>query len=244
VQEQLPKQDFGQVLHQLSNASLLAQPRLLAAFSIYQLCFASVAHLQLVDTQMGELQRPVQLGAFLALQQLHLENMAELLQTEWAMKVGKLGAVARLMAFTRVIARFAITSEACQHNGAVARSSPHFECTWCCEHPLPSRDHAVWCTCVQASNISDALVRPQAALQALSDSVADGADVCYDQDGNQQPAQQRAPLLPGPPVHPIQVCMVQCDSSAWRSSLCNIIMQAGGPAEHVTLVCAAEKRER
>lgn len=36
---------------------------------------------------MGELQRPVQLGSFLALQRLHLENMAELLQTEWAMKV-------------------------------------------------------------------------------------------------------------------------------------------------------------
>lgn len=36
---------------------------------------------------MGELQRPVQLGAFLALQRLHVENIAELLQTEWAMKV-------------------------------------------------------------------------------------------------------------------------------------------------------------
>jgi hypothetical protein len=139
VMQELPKQEFGFVLHQLSQASLLSQPRLLAAFSLYQLCFANVAHMQvcasvslpescfsvsistscvspsafgrvnsakhnpetrissvcpvcaacpqLVDTQMGELQRPVQLGAFLALQRLHLENMAELLQTEWAMKV-------------------------------------------------------------------------------------------------------------------------------------------------------------
>lgn len=84
---ELPKQDFGSVLHQLSQVSLLSQPRLLAAFSLYQMCFANICRMQLVDTQMGELQRPVQLGAFLALQRLHLENMAELLQTEWAMKV-------------------------------------------------------------------------------------------------------------------------------------------------------------
>jgi hypothetical protein len=66
---------------------MLSQPRLLAAFGLYQACFANISHLQLVDTQMGELQRPVQLGAFLALQRLHLENMAEMLQTEWVMKV-------------------------------------------------------------------------------------------------------------------------------------------------------------
>jgi hypothetical protein len=64
------------VLHQLSQVSLLSQPRLLAAFSLYQMCFANICRMQLVDTQMGELLRPV-----------HLENMAELLQTEWAMKV-------------------------------------------------------------------------------------------------------------------------------------------------------------
>lgn len=87
VVQEMPKQYFGEVLHQLSQVSLLSQPRLLAAFSLYQMCFANVCHMQLVDTQMGELQRPVQLGAFLALQRLHLENMAELLQTEWAMKV-------------------------------------------------------------------------------------------------------------------------------------------------------------
>jgi hypothetical protein len=85
--QELPRQDFGSVLHQLSQVSLLSQPRLLAAFSLYQMCFANICRMQLVDTQMGELQRPVQLGAFLALQRLHLENMAELLQTEWAMKV-------------------------------------------------------------------------------------------------------------------------------------------------------------
>lgn len=87
VREELPKQDFLQALQQLSQASMLSQPRLLAAFGLYQACFANISHLQLVDTQMGELQRPVQLGAFLALQRLHLENMAEMLQTEWVMKV-------------------------------------------------------------------------------------------------------------------------------------------------------------
>jgi hypothetical protein len=87
VREELPKQDFLQALQQLSQASMLSQPRLLAAFGLYQACFANISHLQLVDTQMGELQRPVQLGAFLALQRLHLENMAQMLQTEWVMKV-------------------------------------------------------------------------------------------------------------------------------------------------------------
>lgn len=46
IVQELPKQDFGCVLHQLSQASLLSQPRLLAAFSLYQLCFANVAHMQ------------------------------------------------------------------------------------------------------------------------------------------------------------------------------------------------------
>lgn len=85
---ELERSSFGQVLHVLSRSCLLSQPRLLAAFNLYQLCFANVSGLKLVDTDMGELQRPVQLGAFLALQRLHLENMAELLQTEWAIKVG------------------------------------------------------------------------------------------------------------------------------------------------------------
>lgn len=87
VREELPRQEFGQALQQLSQASMLSQPRLLAAFSLYQMCFANICSLQLVDTQMGELQRPGQLGAFMALQRLHLENAAELLQTEWVMKV-------------------------------------------------------------------------------------------------------------------------------------------------------------
>jgi hypothetical protein len=88
VTEALPKQEYHEVLYHLNHVALLSQPRLLAALSLYQACFANVCHMQLVDAQMGELQRPVQLGAFLALQRLHLENMAELLQTEWAMKVG------------------------------------------------------------------------------------------------------------------------------------------------------------
>lgn len=85
--EQLPRQEFAEALERLRQASMLSQPRLLAAISLYQACFASISHLQLVDTQMGELLRPVQLGAFLALQRLHLENIAELLQTDWAIKV-------------------------------------------------------------------------------------------------------------------------------------------------------------
>jgi hypothetical protein len=90
VMEQLPLQSFEGVLQHLQHASLLAQPRLLDAFRLYQALFARVSDLQLVDVQMGELQRPMQLGAFLALQRLHLENMCELLQTEWAMKVREL----------------------------------------------------------------------------------------------------------------------------------------------------------
>lgn len=100
VVEELPKQDFFQALQQLSQASLVSQPRLLTAISLYQMYFSRVCHMQLVDTQMGELQRPVQLGAFLALQRLHLENMAELLQTEWAMKVGLVLADQQLRLYT------------------------------------------------------------------------------------------------------------------------------------------------
>jgi hypothetical protein len=85
--EQLPLQPFAAVLQQLQQASLHAQPRLLAALSAYQGLAAGVAHMQLVDVQMGELQRPMQLGAFLALQRLHLENMVEVLQTAWAIPV-------------------------------------------------------------------------------------------------------------------------------------------------------------
>jgi hypothetical protein len=87
VVEQLQRQQFGMALQQLQRASLLAQPRLLAAFALYQGCCRDVAQLQLVDTQMGELTRPAQLGAFLALQRLHLENIMELLHCGWAIKV-------------------------------------------------------------------------------------------------------------------------------------------------------------
>jgi hypothetical protein len=60
--------------------------------------------------------------------------------------------------------------------------------------------------CVQASNISDALVRPQAA--AASAGLLEGSgEECYDDDGNPQHMQQRVPELPGPPVHPVQVCV-------------------------------------
>jgi hypothetical protein len=88
VVEQLQRQQFSMAVQQLQRASLLAQPRLLAAFGLYQGCCRDVAQLQLVDTQMGELMRPAQLGAFLALQRLHLENIMELLHCGWAIKVG------------------------------------------------------------------------------------------------------------------------------------------------------------
>jgi hypothetical protein len=93
VVEPLQRQQFSVAVQQLQRASLLAQPRLLAAFGLYQGCCRDVAQLVLVDTQMGELLRPAQLGAFLALQRLHLENIMELLHCGWAIKVGirKLG---------------------------------------------------------------------------------------------------------------------------------------------------------
>jgi hypothetical protein len=87
VVEQLQRQQFATAILQLQRASLLAQPRLLAAFALYQGCCRDVAQLQLVDTQMGELSRPAQLGAFLAMQRLHLENIMELLHCGWAIKV-------------------------------------------------------------------------------------------------------------------------------------------------------------
>uniref|UniRef100_A0A383V949 AAA+ ATPase domain-containing protein n=1 Tax=Tetradesmus obliquus TaxID=3088 RepID=A0A383V949_TETOB len=90
VVEQLQRQQFGIALQQLQRASLLAQPRLLAAFALYQGCCRDVAQLQLVDTQMGELSRPAQLGAFLALQRLHLENIMELLHCGWAIKAANI----------------------------------------------------------------------------------------------------------------------------------------------------------
>lgn len=63
---------------------------------------------------------------------------------------------------------------------------------------------------VQASNISNALVRPQAA----AGSGLEGAgEECYDDDGNPQHVQHRVPELPGPPVHPVQV-RVDCASAA------------------------------
>lgn len=57
---------------------------------------------------------------------------------------------------------------------------------------------------LQASNISDALFRPHAAEAALC-SNAEGAEACYDEDGNPEPVQHRVPALPGPHVHPLQV---------------------------------------
>jgi len=57
---------------------------------------------------------------------------------------------------------------------------------------------------LQASNISDALVRPQAAEVAAS-CCGEAAEGCYDEDGNPEPVPQRVPNLPGPPVHPLQV---------------------------------------
>lgn len=57
---------------------------------------------------------------------------------------------------------------------------------------------------LQASNVSDALVRPLAA-EAAAQYSADGAEQCYDEDGNPEPVPQRVPTLPGPPVHPVQV---------------------------------------
>lgn len=85
--EQLPLRGFPVLLQQLQRVLLLAQPRLLAASAVYQRCCRDVVQLRLVDTQMGELQRPAQLGAFLALQRLHTENVMELLHCGWAIKV-------------------------------------------------------------------------------------------------------------------------------------------------------------
>lgn len=63
---------------------------------------------------------------------------------------------------------------------------------------------------MQASNISDALVRPQAA----AGSALEGAgEECYDDDGNPQHVQHRVPELLGPPVHPVQV-RVDCACAA------------------------------
>lgn len=87
ISEQLPKQDFMFLQQQLQRVLIMAQPRLQAAFQLYQGLCRNADHLQLVDTHMGELQRPAQLGAFMALQRLHLENTLELLHCDWSIKV-------------------------------------------------------------------------------------------------------------------------------------------------------------
>ena len=71
----------------------------------------------------------------------------------------------------------------------------------------------------QASNISDALVRPHAA-EAAAHCAAEAGE-CYDEDGNPDPVPQRVPSLPVPPVHPVQVRQhANESSSAWVAAAC------------------------
>jgi len=85
--EPLPsRQPFDAALAHLERLSPLAHPRLLRALALY--CgLMDVAGVALFDVGMADLQRPAPLGAFMALQRLHLETQMELLHCDWAMKV-------------------------------------------------------------------------------------------------------------------------------------------------------------
>lgn len=82
-----PAYGAGSALLALQRHCVLAQPRLLAALTAYQLLCRDSERLLFVDTELGALQRPAHSSAFVALTRSHLECALELLQTQWAFKV-------------------------------------------------------------------------------------------------------------------------------------------------------------
>lgn len=150
--------------------------------------------------------------------------MAEMPQTEWVMKVSSAGALVAQVGEQQhpVQGCWALqwVMQLKQHHTlpvgkdhSCATQPPWLvHCASSCIVTLLKVQH-VFClpTCCffylsllsQASNISDALVRPHAA-EAAAHCAAEAGE-CYDEDGNPEPVPQRVPSLPGPPVHPVQV---------------------------------------